>query len=264
MASERSAFKDQKYYFAIKDEIEDEFIEMFDHSIEAIYLNSEPSWNGVTEEQPYPKNAVWFKPTSGGKCSIAFSRQTGNANETMSMYRFRRENGTIVDKQEIIFYFPRKNNNGLDNGVAVYFTVEITAEEAAAGYEYVIGKNNSADSSGTSAGFIFLKLAGTDTSGGPSDLAPDGYPYRFLDNIDFVANTEVDLTDENFEMYRSILELSGTQSSSGALYYNAVTENVIYHNESSISINQKIENGEAEPSKTGTDPFPPRIDVKQQ
>lgn len=238
-----------------------------------------PNFNAVTAMGKYPTNSVWFKPIAAGNCSIAFSRQNNSADETMSIYRYlRNTDGTIKDGslQEIILNFTA--NNSLGNGSVVYFNLSVTKEDLAAGsddntvlngYEYVIGVSSTyGSSSGGTACFVFLKLAGTDTQGGLG-TAPDGNTYRMLKNIDFVATigTAADLA--NLKMYRSILEISGTQSGDGAIYYGASESEserkVIYANNAAVSVTQKLTTKvEAAAVAYSATTFPPRQETTPQ
>lgn len=211
----------------------------------------------------YPTNSVWFKPIAAGNCSIAFCRQNNSADETMSIYRYKRNDDKTINEssmQEIILNFTK--TNGLGNGCTTYFNLDITQEEVNAGYEYIIGASST--SSGGSAGFVFLKLAGTDVQGGTGP-APDGYAYRMLKNIDFVEIIGSDLDLTNLDVHRSIIEITGTQTGGtvGAIYYNATGGIVIYCNEAVVSVTQKIQTDiEAQSVAYSPTAFPPRQNTK--
>lgn len=224
--------------------IEDEFVEIYDaNTVTAIWPvqqngSLEPDFSTVTGHGTYPAGGVWFKPTGKGNCSIAFSKENNRGDEQMSVYRYLRddETGRIVDGslQEIVLVMSK--SQGLGNKTTVYFHLPISAADAA--YEYVIG--GTSDTSSGSCGFIFLKLAATNIRG---ENASDGYAWRALKDIDFVKDTKVDLTAESWEMHRSILALSGSSASAGAIYYdvNANTDRIYYFDDSDLAIDQKIQ-----------------------
>ena len=250
--------------------IEQDFIDIFGGTIYALYPKQseksktvlKPDFSKVTGSGTYPHNSVWFKPVGVGNCSIAFSRQSSNANETMSIYRYKRDgDGAIVNNslQEIILNMPRGQAGGVANGSIVYFSLSIGLDDL--GYEYVIGAS-SVDSGGT-AGFVFLKLAGTDEDNGPQPN-PDDENYRALRDIDFVNSTEVDLTVT--EMHKSVLAISGTQSDVGAIYFDEAGGLVLYLNDSSLEITEQIneEDRESSPVTSEDHEFPSRLDKLPQ
>ena len=225
----------------------------------------------VTDEngKTFPGNSIWFKPANPGECAIAFCRQNKSADETMSIFRFQRDSATgkIIEstKQEIVLVMTQ---SGLKNGAAICFTLNISTEDVENHYEYVIGATSkesreacglNTKKSGT-AGFVFLKLAGTNVNEGPGETAPDGGNYRFLVDIDFVESTDVDL--ETVDMHRSIIELSGTQANAGALYFDAANGKVVYCNESTLTLTQHITTSpEAQLVTRQEYDFPPRKEV---
>lgn len=204
----------------------------------------------------YPSGCIWFKPVGGGNVTLAFTKQNnGKDYEYMSIYRYKRnpETGildTTVAVKEIIVVMSK---NGLGTGAISYYNLYISDTEAQAGYEYVIGSSSIA-STDTTAGFVFLKLAGVNISNGTvGALAPDGNPYRLLKDIDFVASNQVNLTSDTWKMHKSILTLSGTHSHNtggyAAIYYDVGTvtvsgknvEGVVYKNDTEFDVNQVIQ-----------------------
>jgi hypothetical protein len=223
--------------------IESEFVSIYDaNTVTAIWPvqqngSLKPNFSTVTGHGTYPAGGVWFKPTGKGNCSIAFSKENNRGDEQMSVYRFLRDQdtGKIVDGslQEIVLVMSK--SQGLGNKSTIYFHLPLSAEDAA--YEYVIG--GTSDTSSGSCGFIFLKLAATNIRG---ENAPDEYAWRALKDIDFVKDTKIDLTAESWKMHRSILALSGSSASAGAIYYDvkADTNRIYYFNDSDLAIDQKI------------------------
>ena len=203
----------------------------------------------------YPSGCIWFKPIGGGNVTLAFTKQSnGNTYEYMSIYRYKRNPNTgILDTsvpvKEIIVAMSK---NGLGTGAISYYNLYISDIEAQAGYEYVIGRSSNA-SSKTTAGFVYLKLAGVNITGGEGATAPDGRPYRLLKDIDFVESNEVDLTSDTWKMHKSILTLSGTHSHNtggyAAIYYDVGTvtvsgknvEGVVYKNDTGLTVKQVIQ-----------------------
>ena len=203
----------------------------------------------------YPSGCIWFKPIGGGNVTLAFTKQSnGNTYEYMSIYRYKRNPNTgILDTsvpvKEIIVAMSK---NGLGTGAISYYNLYISDIEAQAGYEYVIGRSSNA-SSKTTAGFVYLKLAGVNITGGEGATAPDGRPYRLLKDIDFVESNEVDLTSDTWQMHKSILTLSNTHSHDtggyAAIYYDVGTvtvsgknvEGVVYKNDTGLTVKQVIQ-----------------------
>lgn len=248
----------------ISKSVDPKFMDLLGKVPYAIKVDDIPSFTGVSIDQngnyTYPTNSIWFKPVASGKCAMAFSRSNNAGDECMSIYRYKRytqESANIptgkkvgdIDLsslQEIVLVLT-KGPTG--NPSVIYFELSIVVDEGAnKGYEYVISKTSNVaidqfdvDAKGGTAGFLFLKLAGTDVTNGDV-IADDGIPYRILKDIDFVENTGIKLTD--VDTHKSVLTLSGTQAGTGAIYFNAQIINsvdyVIYHNASSITMKQVV------------------------
>ena len=249
------------------------YLEIFSGSgnRQAIFPGDPIDFSGVENATSYPLNCVWFKPIAPGECAIAFCRQTNSGDETMSIFRFQRDpnTGLVIEstKQEIVFILAK--SGGFGNPSVTCFTLPITEEDVNNQYEYVIGSTSTASKNklsppsgkwGSSAGFLFLKLAGTNANEGPGEYAPDDKPWRMLSDIDFVETTDVDL--KTVDMHRSIVTLSGTQSSEGALYFDAADGKVLYCNESSLTLTQQITvNPQGMLVTKQEHTFPPRAEV---
>ena len=83
---------------------------------------------------------------------------------------------------------------------------------------FQIGKS-SVTASGGSAGFVFLKLAGTDTKG---DIPDDS--VNVLENIDFV-NTVGVFDSSDYKVHRVVLNFGGTSTAAVNYYMNATADN---------------------------------------
>ena len=205
-----------------------------------------------------PKNCIWFNPIVPGECTVAFTRQNNSGDNIMSIYRYKRS-GNSVDQstiEEIILSIPK-----LGTGVVVCFSLHIDEDDL--GYEYVIGQSSEmTNSKASSAAFVYLKLAGTDTSGDVP--VPDGETVRKLFDIDFVESTDVDLTLDTVPMHKSVIGIAGTQTADGALYYNVNTNNVViyYDGASGLTLTEMVrDNPESDDVDYSETAFPPREDT---
>lgn len=118
-----------------------------------------------------PAGGIWFKPASDGNCIISFLVSNMSGNAYKSLYRYKRDaNGNIDNStiSETVFQFTKKNSD-LKNGDVVCFSVNITAAEVLAGYEYLVGNTShypsDEDKVNDSCNFYFLALAGASTKG---------------------------------------------------------------------------------------------------
>ena len=149
----------------------------------------------------------------------------------------------------------------MGNGLVVCFSLHIDEDDL--GYEYVIGQSSEKlDKKDSDAAFVYLKLAGTDTSGDVS--VPDGETVRKLFDIDFVQSTDVDLTLDTVPMHKSVIAIAGTQTADGALYYNVNTNNVViyYDGASGLTLTEKVrDNPESDDVDYSETAFPPREDT---
>lgn len=165
-------------------EIEKEFVDFFGGGSEAYHLmpggapGGTNGWNSVTKDNPYPANTIYFKPVGPGMCTVSFIRQNNSKDETMSLYRFKTDDSTgkVTEVQEVVLFFKAKGTLG--NGDIAYYSIEVTEADVLAGYKYAIGMSSENYRSGSSAGFIFLKLAGSDIHGGNLPITPPRGPGR--------------------------------------------------------------------------------------
>lgn len=206
-----------------------------------------------------PKNCIWFNPIVPGECTVAFTRQNNSGDNIMSIYRYKRASNGSVDQstiEEIILSIPK-----LGTGVVVCFSLHIDEDDL--GYEYVIGQSSEmVGNKASSAAFVYLKLAGTDTSGDVP--VPDGETVRKLFDIDFVESTDVDLTLDTVPMHKSVIGIAGTQTADGALYYNVNTNNVViyYDGASGLALTEMVrDNPESDDVDYSETAFPPREDT---
>ena len=153
----------------------------------------------------------------------------------MSLYRFiRNEDGTIdTDSvREIVFDFQKRN--GISNGSAVIFAIDI--EKSAENYEYAIGRST-IDENNESAKFFFLKLAGTDRTGGN---AADG-TGKILEKIDFLQSVPETFPETT---HLSALQIDqGTVADTQVFYYNAYDDKVHYYTTGNLTIEQQVTSG---------------------
>ena len=243
--------------------------------VKGLAMSSIPDFSNETiDKYGYPSNSIWFQPMATGECVIAFARTNNKADyENMSLYRYKRI-GNYVDLstlQEITFSYPK--NNGPENKGTAYFALNL--EKADLEYEYVIGRSTlDENNTSASASFIFLKMAGTNIIGGEGEGGEGGgeggsggemIVIRHLNDIDFVESTSVNL--EELEMHRSVLEIEGTQTGSGALYFNVLTYgNILYADESNtITLTQKVQTDvQATPTEYNAQTFPERTKTPPQ
>ena len=205
-----------------------------------------------------PKNCIWFNPIVPGECTVAFTRQNNSGDNIMSIYRYKRSGNSIDQStiEEIILSIPP-----MGNGLVVCFSLHIDEDDL--GYEYVIGQSSEKlDKKDSDAAFVYLKLAGTDTSGDVP--VPDGETVRKLFDIDFVQSTDVDLTLDTVPMHKSVIAIAGTQTADGALYYNVNANNVViyYDGASGLTLTEKVrDNPESDDVDYSETAFPPREDT---
>lgn len=252
-------------------EIEKEFVDFFGAGSEAYHLmpggapGGTNGWNSVDKENPYPANTIYFKPVGPGMCTVSFIRQNNSKDETMSLYRFKTDDSTgkVTEVQEVVLFFKAKGTLG--NGDVAYYSIEVTEADVLAGYKYAIGMSSENYRSGTSAGFIFLKLAGSDIHGGNVPITPpDGQEVRKLNQIAFVSNTAAATTE--ITMHRSVLDLDHdvTLGETAAVYFNVdIADNkVIYCNAAGLDIDELANATPLESKEVfTTEPFPPREDT---
>lgn len=137
------------------------------------YLTDVLKVNLGTETTSLPKNGIWFKPSSYGDCYIAFCQQNQSSSSCMSIYKFKRNSDGTINQSIIITTFIL--SIGKNKGVC-FFNYPISKQDLADGYEYFIGKTNNKS---TTAGFVYLVLAGTNVSDGSAE-------GRSIVNIKFV------------------------------------------------------------------------------
>ena len=170
------------------------------------------------------KNGVWFKPKAAGIAALAFAK-ANNANpaKEMAIYKYSRnaQTGALTQVGKETFTLPRS----LGNGSIVYYEYTITADDVAAGYEYVIGASNT-NSANSAAGFVAMALAGTDQSSGnnPGDGGTPGSSKVLID-IDYIENATDDVGASDYNIHKTLLQItSGVSTAQGSIYYKAVAE----------------------------------------
>lgn len=227
-----------------------------------IKFNSDPNFT-VSGANDYPKNCVWFKPLQGGTVALAFCRQNNSNDESMSLYRYSRlANGKIdADSIKETKFTLLKQNSVVGNGGNVYFEVTLDKNEAY-GYEFAIA--NSRNNTGSSAGFVYMKLAGANIDGG----GVESETHMALDKVDFVKNTSVNLMTFTVHNSNLMFDINST-SSSYSLYYNALESDDKTHYYSTPDvIVEKITGTTSNPlgsvKDTSASNFPSRSVIKPQ
>lgn len=120
--------------------------------------------NGNAKKLVIPKNGIWFKPAAPGNCTVAFMILNRSDDGYKSIYRFKRDefgniDNSTISETRLVF----EKNNTLKRADVVCFQYEITPEDVAAEYEYVVG--TSTISGNHNVVFYFLALAGASTKG---------------------------------------------------------------------------------------------------
>ncbi|MGN1155828.1 MAG: hypothetical protein ACI4TK_06600 [Agathobacter sp.] len=196
--------------------IEDEF--WVNGQKRGIKPNGSPDWNVTNYE--YPKNVIWFKPLETGTCGIAFAPTSQSSDGHMSIYRYVRDSdGKIINKEEMVLSFPKKNANGLGNGVAAYFnfTIDSLTDSEGREYEYAIGKSSLYNDSNVY--FYFLKIAGTGSSTGDGSGSEKLYK---IEKIDFIDQNKTlcagdptnspEIWDSNYEVHNLVISTDGEKT----------------------------------------------------
>lgn len=180
------------------------------------YLTDVLKVNLGTETTSLPKNGIWFKPSSYGDCYIAFCQQNQSSSSCMSIYKFKRNSDGTINQSIIITTFIL--SIGKNKGVC-FFNYPISKQDLADGYEYFIGKTNNKS---TTAGFVYLVLAGTNVSDGSAE-------GKSIANVKFVYKESDSATEYKTlnDFYAFEIIRSGTTSgvqiyflmTSGGMYY---------------------------------------------
>jgi hypothetical protein len=127
--------------------------------------NGDGTDDDFTQKVMIPNNSIWFKPKKEGQRIISFSiGDKGENYRYRSIYRFRRENGNIVDWTETRLAFAKDLFSNKD---LVVFPYEITKGDVDKNYEFIIGAPSKGK--GTGIHFYFLALAGANETGGDDD-----------------------------------------------------------------------------------------------
>ncbi len=255
-----------------------------------------PLFSKLTGLKTYPTNTIWFKPENSGECAIAFFRPDKGSSNVMSIYRYlRKTDGTMLadSLQEIVLNMEKSASAGSSfaNGAILCFTLKIDLSELTAGsdqegvipgYEYAIGRSTATDGieKPAPAGFIYLKLAGTDRTQGniPEGNAPDNLPYRILEKIDFVKSFDApDATKDYWSQMvqrKSRFMISGAHNgtASAGIYFDvvdvtetdgSVVEKILYLNTSALEMTQQFTVNAPVKEATKESEFTPRSSPKQ-
>lgn len=158
-----------------------------------------------------PTNSVWFRPLRGGVSGLSFFKQNNSADESISVYHFRRNGTQIINYGETEF----RITTSVGNKTAVYFDFEIPETMVTAGYEFLISSSSNLTYAASTAGFLYLSLSGTDTSSGTisAQMQAVDYVYRLSPSLAF-ENVNV----VNYVPKKTLLKFSGLYN--GTVNYN--------------------------------------------
>lgn len=164
-----------------------------------------------TKTTSLPKKGIWFKPVSYGDCYVAFCQQDMKTDSYMSIYKFKRnQDGTINQSSIIITTFRLRINNK----VVCFFNYPISKQDLNDDYEYFIGKTNNTS---TTAGFVYLILAGTNIEGGKANTISG---VKFVWATDDIAKSLKDFY--TFQIVRS-------STGNGVQVYFYQTDSTMYY-----------------------------------
>ena len=156
-----------------------------------------------------------------------------------SIYKFRRENGNIVDVQEIELSFDRN----IGNKAIVCFQYQITLGDVNNNYEYAIG--SSSNHPQDTVKFYFLALAGASSSGSVvTDQSKELLQVNFIDektkedngnvapNGAIITTFDVRLTSttagiETVSFTRDSMTDEAEETHSGAIYVDRLSYQAI-------------------------------------
>ena len=177
----------------------------------------------VTKTQAYqidqktiylPSNGVWFQPKEAGTASIAFTKTVNNKDSYMQVYQYKNDQWIAIP--ECKFILPKQ---GVQNNHVIYYEFEVEKE-----VQYFIGKT-----SGDSAGFVMLVLAGASDTNGPTTDTDDQQPTTpqpgFLQDIDYILSPTPNFDWDNHKQSEVLLSFSGTNIT-GSIIYRAAVETV--------------------------------------
>ncbi|MFA5224944.1 MAG: hypothetical protein WC425_00005, partial [Bacilli bacterium] len=180
-----------------------------------------------------PRNTIWFKPLKGGVSGIAFFRQNqGSTEESISVYHFKRDGTNILNFGEIRFAIGKN----VGNKSVVYFDFEIPQTMVNENYEFLIGQSTT--NPATTAGFLYLSLAGTDEDSGTqsAQIYAVDYVYRYASGVfedvmvvDYVPKETMLSFDGLYygTICYNMLDATPTVANDGKVYYANKTGNII-------------------------------------
>jgi len=218
--------------------LDSDFLQLIKGEIYELKPTSKPNFSIAD-----PKNCIWFRPLADGDCVMCFAPLSNGYNrDTMSVYQYRSgETNISQNKKEIEFIF-EKSKTVIRPNNALYFKFHVEK-----GYDYVIGKG-STGSTENIAGFLYLKLAGTDTKGDLGELG-----NKKVLNVDYVdintinrQETPVNVWDNDYKIHNVLietkLEASGSDISSK---YEVHSDGKVYYGpqQSGLSFNVKGSDG---------------------
>lgn len=217
----------------------------------SVDINNTP--NNTSDDVLLPKNSIWFKPQVKGKVGMMFTVGSMNNDRYASLYLCQRDaSGKLVVVEKKDFLFEKKS---LNNGSFVYCEYEITDEEKAKNYEYIISGSNSTGHSVGDFYFLALLLAGTSPDSSEEDKPIDGVYSDTIYSVDYVTSTDVKFdTAEGETPYRihmTLLHINEfTASGDYNFHYNAMNDGKVHYYDLAGHIEDYSRDKEATPDNT--------------
>ena len=182
--------------------------------------------NKEGETVKVPQGCIWFKPQNSGTVSLAFGATSNGSDRYAMVYACRRIDANTlvaVEARSQEFMIPSNKLNTFKNGYAGYYEYEITDEDIANNYEFVIGASNLSGHTNGAFGFLFLILAGVDKSGEEGGTVErPGEPGVFapiMFDVDYVVSPATDISKDTYQNHQVLLKVSTAPE--GQIYYLA-------------------------------------------
>lgn len=190
--------------------------------------------NDETDDILLPKNSIWFKPQVKGKVGMMFTVGNMPGDRYASIYLCQRDDdGNLVVVEKKDFLFQKKS---LKNGSFVYCEYEISDEEKAKNYEYIISGSNSTGHSVGNFYFLALLLAGTSPDSGEVDKPIEGEYSDTIYSVDYVSEeflNEFKETDRSIDfstIHMTLLHINEfTASGDYNFRYNAMSDGLVHY-----------------------------------
>lgn len=189
---------------------------------EETYISEDSEGNAIA---PIPEGLIWFKPQTSGTASMAFAATNQSDRRHIELYKCRRVNNKLEIVDSVIYALP-VDKNDWKNGSLVYYEYEVTDEDVASKYEFLIGLPADSSLASDSFGFYALTLAGTSPQSDDDTTVEDGVYQDAIYSVDYVVapNAAVD-TDGGYAVHKTILNIGEfTAQSNVKLYYLAMND----------------------------------------